>query len=496
MPSQHPTLSDSANRTLPWLAALLITTAGAVSCDVAEDPTTDQAAETGSKHHHHHNADAAAETTSATPAPQTAGAQAADRGSGAGDPTSERHQGKHGDKHPDGPGEKRDSTDTAAGDRSAKTSDPTAAAPTPGVFWYATLHDAGARDPVTGQESVFGFGSDGRSAGGVLAKVPDSAGELQDFRGMLGLADGSLLVIAAWKHNTEILRFGPPGDDARRPYIGVFTRNSDANPLLVHPYGMAVGPDGSIYVSNQDSNTVTRYGAPGTADEGKPLGRDGQPEVGTTTAGLVVPSHEMSKDGIKEVRGIAFLSDGTLLVADRGKGEVTRWDVARGKRLALLASKEDGIETPIQLLIGADDRTLYISDNKRNAVFTLDLAGGSPRVFLDEGAGIDAGSSLAILDGHLYVGSRKARAILRFGLADGAPDPQPRRKVAPDRPRVVFDDRHLARSRRSRGARPEGLGRLDAVRGGRDRSRCSRDPDHHGGGDRGSRPRAGMASCA
>jgi hypothetical protein len=113
---------------------------------------------------------------------------------------------------------------------------------------------------------------------------------------------------------------------------------------------------------------------------------------------------------------------------------VTRWDVARGERIAILASRDSGIETPIQLLIGPDARTLYISDNKRNAVFTLDLSGGSPRVFLDENAGIDAGSSLAILDGHLYVGSRKARAILRFGLADGTPDPRPFIADLPDNP--------------------------------------------------------------
>lgn len=434
MPLQSPGPSGFPIRTLPWLAALLIAAAGTVSCDVAEDPSTETTAEPASKHHHHHDANAEAGTTASTPAPPLANVPAAGAVQGATDPALEKHQGKHGEKHEDGHGKKHDSTDAAAGEGSKHTSSTTASAPTPGVFWYATLHDAGAQDPVTGQESVFGFGSDGRSAGGVLAKVPDAAGELQDFRGMLGLADGSLLVIAAWKHNTEILHFGPPGDDARRPYIGVFTRNSDTNPLLVHPYCMAVGPDGSIYVSNQDSNTVTRYGAPGTSDAGKPLGRDGRPDIGTKTAGLVVPSHEISKDGIKEVRGIAFASDGTLLVADRGKGEVTRWDVARGERIGLLASKDGGIETPIQLLIGPDARTLYISDNKRNAVFTLDLSGGSPRVFLDENAGIDAGSSLAILDGHLYVGSRKARAILRFGLADGAPDPRPFIADLPDNP--------------------------------------------------------------
>ncbi|MFM1868827.1 MAG: hypothetical protein RL591_2235, partial [Planctomycetota bacterium] len=37
----------------------------------------------------------------------------------------------------------------------------------------------------------------------------------------------------------------------------------------------------------------------------------------------------------------------------------------------------------------------------------------------------DATSSLAIHDGYLYVGSRKAREILRFRLNDGVGDEKP-----------------------------------------------------------------------
>ncbi|MFM7259328.1 MAG: hypothetical protein ACKO3W_01865 [bacterium] len=411
-----PIVPSTDHCALSALASILLAVSGLVGCDVADDPSQEALAT-----HHHHKADDSRTDDKVDGKKREPDGKRDERQDGKQDGKQEgKEEGKH--------RQKRDEQSVQANAAESTSS------PSSGVRWYATLHDAGARDPVTGQESVFGFGSDGRAAGGVLAKVPDATGELQDFRGMLGLSDGSLLVIAAWKHNTEILRFGPPGDDARRPFVGVFTRDSDANPLLVHPYCMTVGPDGSIYVSNQDSNTVTRYGAPGTPDEGKPLGRDGRPEVGTKNAGLVVPSRDMSKDGIKEVRGIAFAPDGTLLVADRGKGEVTRWDVARGTRLAVLASKNDGIETPIQLLIGPDGRTIYISDNKRNAVFTLETAGGAPRVFLDENAGIDAGSSLAIQDGHLYVGSRKARAILRFRLEDGAPDPQPFIADLPDNP--------------------------------------------------------------
>ncbi len=306
------------------------------------------------------------------------------------------------------------------------------------VAWYMTMHDSGARDPVTEQESVFGFGLDGNATGGVLAKVPDVEGALQDLRGMLSLTDGTLLVISAWKHNTQILRFGPPDAAGRRPFIEVFARSGDDNPLMVHPYAMAIAPDGSILVSNQDSNTVTRYGAPNTALAGKPLRCDGGVDGDANNAGLVVPSHEMDKRGVKEVRGIAVAPDGTLFVADRGKGEVTRWNITTGEHLGVVVSKKDGIETPIQLLIQADGTRMFISDNKRNEVFEYPLSVSTSearsRVFLDASAGIDATSSLAIDDNHLYVGSRKAREILRFRISDGQPDATPFIANLPDNP--------------------------------------------------------------
>lgn len=423
MPDPSPRSAPSRQRRRPALAALLLAISTAISCDVADDPSQEPVG----RHHHR------SEEPESTPPAATD-----DRAK------EHRHAKEHG-KRSDGNDGEAPSTDIdpAAADSKPSGSASTLATdrdakPGPGVAWYVTLHDQGARDAVTGQESVLGFGASGRAAGGVLSKVPDDDGALQDLRGMLVLADRSLLVISAWKHNTQILRFGPPADDARRPFLEVFTRSGDDNPLLVHPYAMAVAPDGSILVSNQDSNTVTRHGAPGSANSGKPLGLDGSPALSSNDAGLVVPSHEMTKDGVKEVRGIAVLPDGTLLVADRGKGEVSRWSLATGERLGTIASKEDGIETPIQLLVAPDGRTLYISDNKRNEVFTLALPDGKPAVFIGGDAQIDATSSLAIHDEYLYVGSRKAREILRFRLSDAAPDEKPFIADLPDNPEFLI----------------------------------------------------------
>ena len=344
---------------------------------------------------------------------------------------------------------KRDRKDDAAVPTPAPT--PAPSAPAGGVAWYATLHGDGDADTSTGNDNVLGFGSDGSTKPSVLGPASADIGKVHGLRGLLPLADGTLLVIAAWKSNTMLLHYDRPGSSGTRPFVGVYARGGDANPLLQHPYALAVGPDGAIYASNQDSNTVTRYGAPGTPLAGKPLARDGGADTGTKTAGLVVPSREMSPNGksergIKEVRGIAFGPDGKLYVADRGDGEVSRWDPATGRREATIASKEHGLETPIQLLFSPDGSALFISDNKQNSVFRVALADGTVTRFIgpDAGpnAGLDAPSALAIDGGWLYVGSRKGKAVLRFRLPDGTPDAAPFVSGLADNPEYFIRNRN------------------------------------------------------
>ncbi len=327
-------------------------------------------------------------------------------------------------------GKKDGTNDGASGSAPAVTGStpaPTTASSTATRFhWYATLHDdtdASATHAPTNQ-NVHCFGADGTSVGTVLGAAPTQLGQLQDLRGMLPLADGTLLLIAAWKNNTKVLQYAAADANGQRAFSRVFTEQSASNPLLVHPYCLAQAPDGTIYASNQDSNTVTRYSAPSSSSAGTPMQGDNALQT-AANAGLVVPSQTLHKDGIKEVRGIAFGPDGKLYVADRGKGEVSRWDATSARREAVLLSKSDGLETPIQLLFSADGTKLYISDNKENKVFCMSVADRTLTTLIDSDAGIDASSALAIEGPWLYVGSRKARAILRFKLSDGSADSAP-----------------------------------------------------------------------
>lgn len=358
-------------------------------------------------------------------------------------PEKERHRHRA--------GRNAEGADVVPQDQVATPAAGPAATQAPAPVWYVSLHGDGAEDEG-GNDGLLAFAPDGRALGDPLGPAPDAVGKVHGMRGMLLLADGTLLAIAAWKENTMILRYDRPGGDGVRPCLGVFARGSDANQLLAHPYALALGPDGAVYASNQDSNTVTRYGGPGTPLAGMPLGPDGAADVGRKDAGLVVPSRDASpagrhapddrerhdardaSRGIKEVRGIAFGPDGSLYVADRGDGEVSRWDPATGTREATIASKANGLSTPIQLLFSPDGASLFISDNKENSVFRVALADGAVTRFIGPSAGLDAPSALAIDGRWLYVGSRKGKAILRFDLATGAPDAAPFASGLPDNP--------------------------------------------------------------
>jgi len=120
-----------------------------------------------------------------------------------------------------------------------------------GHAWYLSVHADGAAE-ASGNDGLVALSTEGRPLGDPLGPTPAEIGRVHGLRGMLPLADGTMLVIAAWKENTAILRYGPAGDDGVRPFVEVFARTGESNPLLVHPYSLASGPDGTIYASNQD----------------------------------------------------------------------------------------------------------------------------------------------------------------------------------------------------------------------------------------------------
>jgi DNA-binding beta-propeller fold protein YncE len=178
---------------------------------------------------------------------------------------------------------------------------------------------------------------------------------------------------------------------------------------MVHAYQASVGPDGALYASNQDTNTVTRYRGLGAADSGKPLPVPaGLAEFGTMFPGTVVPNSQQSQEGLSSVRGFAFGPDGMLYVCDRGRSRVAVHDPATGRLVRVAMDAGHGLEHPIQAIFTPDGSSLLVTDNKANCVWRLSMSS-------------DAASSIAVRDRVLYVGSRLGRRILKYDAKSGTP---------------------------------------------------------------------------
>jgi streptogramin lyase len=199
---------------------------------------------------------------------------------------------------------------------------------------------------------------------------------------------------------------------------------------LHHPFGVAFGPDGHLYVPSQDTNVVGRYFGPKTnhAVPGTPMPH---PEAlhGMTAKhlppGTFVPSHEHAPDGVRTVRRAIFGPDRDLYVADRDRHSVKRYD---GQSGALLREyRYDALTTPVHLLFHDANGALLVGSRDGHAIFAVDTVTGYLTTLVQPGAGgLHKPAGMAVgPDGKLYVCSRDSKQILRFDATTGQPDPQP-----------------------------------------------------------------------
>jgi hypothetical protein len=283
------------------------------------------------------------------------------------------------------------------------------------AHWYLTVHGTGEF------ADVFALDATGRVIGGVLAKPPAGPDELRELRGIKLLGDGRLAVVNAYMKSSRVLLFGPATAEGMLPFAGVWAVEAPSNPGLVHPYQIVTAPDGTLYVSNQDTNTVTRYRGLGTPQAGQPLPLpSGLREFGTLPPGAVVPNSQHSPEGIHEVRGIAFGPDGLLYVADRGANRVVAFSTETGRRERVVFDRADGLGRPIQLLFTPDGLSLLVGDNLNHCVWSVDLESGKARhLVAPRAGGLNAPSALAIDGSRLLVGSREGKQILSYRLSNG-----------------------------------------------------------------------------
>lgn len=294
--------------------------------------------------------------------------------------------------------------------------------------WYITFH--GGNNPHE-WNNIHIFDLAGKPLGKALAthSLPDDT-NLLELRGFAFGPDGDLYVANANKNASQVLRFkGEPASDGKHPFREVYVEQHHANPGLAHPFDVAFGPDGHLYVPSQDTNVVGRYYGPQAADR-----QPGQPmphppalrDVDTKRllAGTFVPSEKVVPRGVRTVRRAIFGPQGNLYVADRDSDSIKCYDGVSGEYQR--DYRHHHLTTPEHLAFRSGD-SILAGSRDRHAVFVIDTATGAVLPLIEPGmGGLQAPAGLAFgPDGKLYVCSRETKQILRFDAETGKADPEP-----------------------------------------------------------------------
>jgi len=155
------------------------------------------------------------------------------------------------------------------------------------------------------------------------AFIPAQANTAGQFVDMAFAQGGDLLVL---DYERGVLRF----DGNSGLFMKVLVPAGDD---LATPTGLAVGPDGNLYVSSRDANVVIRY--------------DG------TTGNYVDTFVSPGAQALNGPMGLTFGNDGNLYVASCYDHRVVRFDGKTGELKGVLVSQEQGLHFPTRLATGA-----------------------------------------------------------------------------------------------------------------------------------------------
>jgi sugar lactone lactonase YvrE len=170
---------------------------------------------------------------------------------------------------------------------------------------------------------------------------------------------------------------------------------------------MALGPEGHLFVSSTDANTVLRY----DLRTGSRVG-DGV----FIQAGLA---------GLSDPTGLAFMNDGTLLVASAANDQILRFD-SSGNPLGIFASSSSSAISNLNELLVLPDGSVLVANRLPDVILRFAADGtpwGTDGIFIDSSTGLDDPRQMALgPDGLLYVAVRRSNdgAVMRFDPADGS----------------------------------------------------------------------------
>ncbi len=231
--------------------------------------------------------------------------------------------------------------------------------------------------------------------------------------GVLGIAigpDGALYVCS--ENTNSVERF----DAASGAHLGPFIRDDPATPVdesggLTRPAGILFAPDDRLYVTSFDQSAIYEY-------DGR-SGAFSRVLVASASGGLSGPD-----------AGIALGPDGNLCVPSYFTNQIKRFDRSSGAYLGNFAGPiTAGLQRP-RTIVFPGDGFAYVASEKNDRIVQLDASTGAfvrnividdPLTAQDETGGLDAPTGLAFgHDGRLYVASANTDQVLRYDSTSGA----------------------------------------------------------------------------